>query len=1031
MFQRKLFYLIFIFIGLWVLSFAQLASSDHVQVQSNANGSPVVAESVSTQTSIKKKVETPSIPNGKNRKKQTDNVDNVDSSINLEQLQEKIDGIDLLLTTPITEETKFNLALKESYLHITMARAIGLKRKSVKEMTSLERRHLQIAKKHLETIEESPVINNSRKATIHYLLGIIASEYDQFDLRIHEFELSVGLDPKSPQASGLALTIAEWLFDKENYREAIVWYLDKVTGMSLTQLTLAYYKAGWCYTNLQLYDKAEEMFLRIIDNPKSDPSFVQDSLRDMAFASIQQRSEQDVIEFGRSKLKKDKFYSQYLILALKFLFSKEPKIERPVLSAEILKEEKKPAQRLQALGLFVNMTRRENYNPRSTAALDRLTKEMTALKIKPTDAAFLGIATELEADSLSFIRILSETYAGKLKSLEGLLHAQLGEILEYHLKVHSFLFSENTQKATLFAVWMDYCIDIKSVQCIESLIKKIKNSKKKTVELSQLNVKLRQNHLVFLEANFKTPEGEKKFIEALIAFHNDFPDDPNTHAMTKRLGQYYFERKKFENALIYFEEVFNKERSEENLYKYWYVLFQLGNCKKILESTELKIASSSKFSELKRECHLKTAISEITNNDFAAYEKNIKDFISLKPDKVKLLTAYQDYLNRSFEIQGLNGFIAVWDSIDKELRTDKAFEPVRLKVAATLIEQEKLQEIAKVTFATDVGDLGYLYIAQRLGFDEKPESFQNRPFLGLSSQHRSHLLSLMALSRPELAILYYSRLEKLTDSDRQFLLLAYRIQQKTENVDLTNEQIAMLGAVAPEKLKNRAQTRLEKEIAEVKIPSIKVKPARYNREVAYLVDKTRAVRRKVLESLKDSSLEKQRTLTERAAQLEKSTAEAIQRSPIPEGLSKQQKDEYSSGIAKIAQEYFDQNQEFAKLNQLMAKRIEEIELKRSSENLSMLEIEKWRLPNTNAVNNILALFKRSPFAALFVLDNVRTKEKINEVDYYRIRGGLLIRMQNSVFMRNFVRDEWLAHQRKDLVEEWRKLAKSEPSEPNA
>jgi tetratricopeptide (TPR) repeat protein len=940
-----------------------------------------------------------------------------------QQMKEQLSAIDLVLKSDLSDTKRLDFLLKKAFLHINLARQQGVQRKSAKEMKSSEDEQLRSAGKDLTTVLGDPKVDAKRKAVAYYLQGMIDFEYDRADEQQAEFIKALELDRTGAHTGSIALSIAERFFDKENFQESLKYYLGYLKEMSPDQVALAYYKAAWCYIGMSDFPKAEKLLVRSLHPRGSTAAIDQDKVRDLAFVGTQFRDEANLIAFGRATFKDKKILANYLFLALKYWHARNAKETKQALSEEILKIQDDPEDRMQTLGYLVSNTRREYFSAQSSVALTRLIREMQRMHLKSTDKAFLGIASELEGDSEHFIRTAAETYIGNMKTQEEMGREKVGQLLVKHLEIHDFLFPQGKRKETLYSIWFDYCADTKSQKCLETLAAKTQPLLNKSAQWTEFATNVRLELLGLLESSSQSSDGEKAFIDAILAFRKDFPESKNSFILAKKLAQIYFKKNNFALAQPYFEEIYKKEPTDENLYRLWFTYFELGNYKSIVDSNENLKYKNQKLTDLKRESSLKLAMNNASSGDFEKYEANIKNFLSSKPEKSKAILAYQDYLSRAYDQKGYDKFLMEWKATPSDIKYNASLIPLRKRGLEDLIDQAKIPEMRDLLTPTETDkEMIFLWLASVFSQNKAISGNEIQQLRLIDDEKKSFLLGLLVLTEPANAISYLKAQKKWTESELQLLLLAIELEQKTDKIELKDDEIKILGSLVPDFIKNKNPSKTEEAIQKLKYPDLKSGAAQYNKAVEELTTKVKQIRVKAIDEIKVSSLERQKAIAEHAGNLEKKTSELILNSPLPNGLSEDQKKKYQDGISEVAQEYVDQSHEFQKLQSTLQAKIDEKNKSIEESNFPMLKLNLWPLPKVPMLPQVLALQKKSNFAVHFYLNNVLAKKKITEIDYYSLRGGLLALEQNSVVMRNYIRDEWHSHHEDSLAQLWISLA---------
>ncbi|MFZ4405120.1 MAG: hypothetical protein ACOYOK_13535, partial [Pseudobdellovibrionaceae bacterium] len=153
---------------------------------------------------------------------------------------------------------------------------------------------------------------------------------------------------------------------------------------------------------------------------------------------------------------------------------------------------------------------------------------------------------------------------------------------------------------------------------------------------------------------------------------------------------------------------------------------------------------------------------------------------------------------------------------------------------------------------------------------------------------------------------------------------------------------------------------------------------------------------------------------------EKKTAEVIDKSPLPTGLSDPQQQEYQIGLKELSKEYETQSLDFAKLRTDIENKYKNDEETKKQNSLLEIAIEKWKLPDNAFTKKALNLFDNVSSSAAFIYLDVQVEKKnLSPKDFYKTRSFLLIKMANTQPIRDLILAEFKAAGQQELIDKWK------------
>lgn len=975
---------------------------------------------------------------GKNQK----NKEEIQKPLSKEDMLEQLMAIDLIDKSKPALAKKLDLELKKAFIHLTIARDLGKSRKSVADMTPEEKNHLE---KAMEAINLIAKIGESRKdklAAAYYLKGLVEFEYDQFVAMQNSLIESLKFDPTTPQAASISIMIAEQYFEDEMYDKAIEYYQMLSKIQTPVQRALANYKTSWSYLSQKKYEQSEFYLLKNFTSPEKVQNLVDESMRDLAFTMTMHRTDESIIELVNQKIPNRQQKAKILYLTLSFFHSQNPKDLKYKLVDEVLKVQENKEERLKTIYYLVEGSRRAYASKDNIEAEKKFLAEYRRLNISQSDKAFTDISKQLENESEFFIKIYLDTYTDKVKNVEGLSREQLAENLIFLIKYHNFMFPDATNKDVVVTLWMDLCVEQKNSPClteIESFIdKSIVGLTQKTKGKDSQDDKEKINFESLKKMNDLKDRIE---LETLVIFEDQ--NKENGNELAKRYVQYLQkERSKDKEMVIlkkllaiylknnawleserFFSRLYSLEPNAENLYNLWLSQFKLQKCDFILNSPDKGRYNDKKILDIQRECFLVQAKSSSDKGNISAYKESLKSFLATNPDQEKKALVYLDYFSKLVNSKDYKATATEWDSLEPQIKTRPDFEPIRLNAILGLLDAAEFRGMVGFTGSASK-DKEIIYLSAQYELSQNPPNHSNvmKYWNDLDGKQRMNFLSILSLTQHSYLLRSFNKEQFKTADDKRIWLMAKNLEQRTDAPSLSEDEKRYFKEILSKSYFVQDRSKLEDEYQGMKFPE-KENPTKYMKLVEGLINKVKAMRPKTLAELKKVSPAAQMNLINVAASIEQRMADTIVNSPLPKELTDEaQKNEYKQGLQGLAKEFVDQSNEFNKLTEGIRSQLGKMDSDKKSQELPEVNLMNWpwsNQPASQAARSLLS--SQSPFAAIVYLERQWQLKKISDDDYYWTRSGLLLSVQNSQVMRNYLREELKFNKKDAILSKWRSM----------
>ncbi len=949
------------------------------------------------------------------------------------KLRESLKGVNLVLNNQPNSPNRTELLLKKAFLHVTIVREMGRNRTSATQLTDDDNKHLTVAKDILnKLLQPSARITEEKKASVYYLLGLTAYEYENYKLQQKYFIEALKIDPKGAQAGSLALMVAEQYFDDEDFENALKYYNNYMSAMNDKQKDLALYKSAWCYISTQQMEKAEGELIKVVQS-KRQSGFQKDSLRDLAFIAVRHRDELGVIRYGQQKIINDVDRNEFYSLSLKYFFQMQTHQPLNRLIGLVLKTEKKLDVRLEILGHQVNEFRRDYLNPLTLSYYQGVRLELEKNKTNLDQPELVGFKKNFQSDMEFFIYSISQVYQSNVETEKAMPRNKVAALLEKNILFYDYFFPESKNKILVYQILADLCFDSKVYACVTQVYNKAKAYKLDDKYWNDLRLKLRANQLLFADELYTKDPAKNEAL--LFQVFNDFKKDYPNHELVlkglKRTLQIYTQKSDMNAIEKNYAEIYTKEKNPENLYNWSLTVFKLGKYAEVVPMIKDQYLGDAKLNQLRIETYLKLADKESQADNYKNYEAYIIEILKINKDAEKTGLIYSDWMEKSFNLKvgGAEHALEIFESIPVNIRSKPIFDSYPGRLASYFVSNGDFDRLSKLNLNRLIKDKekesNLVYYKLVNFYATKEAALPNWVGLmqSLEPEKRNYLIGLLVLLKPNLAIDYFRKTKTTGENQAELYLLALKMQNQSEDFKMSPSDIKILGkrseSIQKKGVENPA---LLKEIRQVKFPNSKSNFKTYNAAVEKLVPAVKKIREKIQKSFKDSSIEQKLLIAPEAETLEARTAKAIEEAPLPPGLDDLQKADYQAGINELAKEFVEQSVEYKKMFEGLSEKMIEITKQKAADVLPEIDMNKWIWPASDSVKKAMALQSISNIQAHLYLDAQLAEKRINESDHLVTRVGLLALSQNTEVMRNYIKQELQQQQKDDLILKWKSLA---------
>lgn len=923
----------------------------------------------------------------------------------LEKYKGQLRATDIILKHEKDPTKKMELFFRRAFVHLMMAQMLGVNR-TEKKVSNEELEHLNSAEKILNFYE--PNVKNKPQfyASVQYMRGLISYEYSRFPEMISFFQSSMELDPNDRRAPSLSLIVAEFFYERDQYKEAIRYYNMHFSRLSDYQKDLSDYKTAWCYIGLVDYAKATDKLLSVILK-KEKSKFRQDALKDLAFILTENKPENEIIALGQGRIQDLETRAEFFLLSLESYYAQAKMDNVTQLFTEVLKIQKTSLERLKTRFYKMEFARKEYPTLSQWEALSLFKKELDSANKEQIDKFNFSYGAKLEENCEHIIKIYTDAYNGKKIGPEKFEKAQILSVLLGAIELHIELFPKSQKLGLMWALWIDLCKENSQFACLNNLVSRLESLAKEKEAFRSYFERAAVSRLSLWDAAYAR-EAEKNFsgfVKDAELFLVRFPQSKEISSIRTRLAYAYMKQGKYEEAIGHYEIITKGLPNSPHQLDLAFCFFQLKKFDKVIDLRHVLLALKKiEALDILRESYLKRAILEKESGNTATYQQNLKEYLNLQKDISKRVLAYTDMFTVSSKDSNLNEVEKVWASIPVSEKSQPQIDPLRSSILEMMFETGDIRTMDHLDRPLR---LPYLQLLYRAANKISLTSEDWKAIFALKAEQKEYFLSLLLIENPAEIKRHLSR--PSSEFEKQLLSTAQSLIKGTLQVKKT--KVKFISKLAPK-------------YTTLVWPDGHLSPDKYSSRVEKIALDIRQLRKKVTAEIKIMDLEDKITLSKLAADSEKKCSEVIVNSPLPAGLTEEQKVEYKTGLADLAKEFSAQADVFQNLaNELQAKLVE-FNAAEEKKRIPNFDASKWNWPSGEVSEKARALAqKKSLFAGLFYLDRSFNQKKVTTTDYYSVRTALIAERFNSDAGKEFLKNELISAGQEPLLDQWKGISK--------
>lgn len=905
-------------------------------------------------------------------------------------------------------------------------------------------KYFEAAIRDANEVLASPLKTQEQVSRSHYLIGFSNVYLDRSNEARKHFAELLRLSPNSPNAGWVALYVAEDLFEERKFTEAVQYYNGYYTKMSTQGKELALYKLAWCMINLQREDRAEELFIRLVKTG-SKQGLSRDAMRDLAFIMTHRPNPWEGIKKTEALFPDVQDKIDFLNHARFNLESQNSVAIFSLVIERLLELEQNSEKRLE---LYLANLKAHRKLFAAQEHMDAFTKLANAVK----DAGYTSSSREIqkfapvmEAELQLLMKGFADTYGGKTQTPEKLTKSDLAKGLKSQAQFFSTFLVSSPLRPQVVDLWMDVCVDMKDWQCVDTTAEFIlADSKRLAMHVERAYIdqiaaldQLEQDQK--LEEQKRKDYAKRKFAK-MKYFVEKYFSSKHWIPIARKFAQMNVDIEQFSDAVAILAKVYQREPTSEGFYRLQYARFKAEEYEAILTDLRWDASHSPepRVVDLRRETSLILAQKARKDEDVQNYSKHIHRFLSLNPDPKKAMIARVDYFSFMLDKKHADGLSAEFLQLSPSLRESKDLEGIRLRLWSHGMEKGKYRDAKNVVTRPpekENADAGLLYrrVLATIASGTLPTKNELK---AISTENREYLYGLLVLVQPDMMISTLASAEPAIRPKKDLLELALRIKSGQWKIVRSKEATTILGKDYKFALaESNDPLPVENKIGSIEFPDSTTDFTTLGRKMETLLKQTRKTRSSIPGAIQGKSASTQLRVLEKARDLEKKVADFIAYSPLPPQLSQEQADQYKAGLADAAKEFLNQAGEFEKL----AATIRDTLSKESAANQARLlpfpPMSEWDWPSNYHSNYPLKLVAEAAQAgnilgALVMLDFLRPEHVKDDMDYFRIRGGLLLSSSRSESLRIYLLGELEANKALEVIGEWKTIAKV-PTSPEA
>lgn len=932
------------------------------------------------------------------------------------ELRNELQALELILNNRLRKDGKNELLLRRAFLYFKIGRAKLLSKPNLTMPKADYFKEASRAVSELEALSKAKeiVLTKSQQALLLFIRGSIYQEIGNEKKFIDDFGRAILLDPKLPQAASMALILGETYFDKENYKEALAWYQKLKNQYDPHQRSVADFKSGWCWLLIKEQKNAQFYFLRVA-NQKQTESFREDSVKALAYLVAQNRSEAWIVEFAKKSLVDEPLRLVFLSAVIQNAYNLDKTKVPYRLFNELFKRTLDPAAKVKVLSQLITFERREIATvgqKRAFDYLDSLVKKNTKLPWRE----WIKEVTTLESDLRGYIQNFSDYYVGKVPNKMKLEKKQVVETLHKQLLFFSrYLMTEETKKPTI-NLWLDLIHREQSLPMVDQVIEvlsAITPPPQNEIERARLE------KLAIVDSQ---AQGNKELTRPLIteieSFIASYPESKEKSRLLNRLAELFMMDGQFEKAFPSLQQLYAIEKNETNAYNVVWSLFKMDKFKEVVEAPILaSFLKSNKIKEVYRESHLKLAQAAQVNGDEAAYQENIKKFLSLNPTQEQSNVVKASFMGGLLMKNDVAGYCAERARLsEKEKNSKLIFDTEEMALDKMFL----LGPLLNCHWSDKKGSNAreFKRILYEKAMRRKLSPDVEKSIWKLNSDQQTLLFGLMAMSEPE-KLLRMDLPARLSDSVKDMIWLALQVSQNQMNPSVPAKLEKYVKDKAGQSPRYKTNSSVTKIVQEATFPTPKMKVEKYSKYLEDLIYRSKLVKTKFQKESATLADKIKLSVLESASEFERKIAQSIRQSPVPDGLTPEEIKGYQSELDKAAVDFDKQAEEYDKALGDVKARVWVQEQEAASEKVPAIEAAKWFWQG-DEYEKIMQNFKEyGAFYTLLKLETSRGAQTLTDLDYARMRSGVLLIIKNNDFMRSLIRRELVALNAFNLLDQWK------------
>lgn len=933
---------------------------------------------------------------------------------NIQDHKDAIEAADFLIQKTAEGPARNVLIINKAISLFSLARFQSNQRKSLKIVEQDKQIFMEAyrqADRALVSSSQQPKI----KARALFVKGLVQLYLDQNSREL--FEESIRVDPQSEHAPWMSLVIAEDLFDKGDFARALPAYQRMYARFDRSQKELALYKMAWTYVNLNQNARAEKTFAQLI---KASPrgNFSLDASRDLGYVVSQTHTQDEIVKMSEAVFGQDTERKIFFLTSVNGYYEAHGSVQltSPVMR-RLLELEKDPAKRAQYFISGVRSDKKPYASKAHLASFDQMSRVLDKAYVKKSEP--LKEAVEIETQAI--LRAFLDTYYQKIRSPETFTKEELERALKYLLNFHISFLPTSKQSSEVYSVFIRLCENTNDDRCVFEIAERAQ----KDELVKDIHEFAAAAQLTALDKMQLTDPGKFRglFLNKSQKFNEMYLESKDWLRVAKRRAEILMLVKRYSVAEDVYESVYDKEESAANFYNIQWARFQDEKYQEVLEDSRgKKYSEEPKHVELKREAALKIAIRARNDKDLKKYKKAIETFVELKPGPERENIARKDYMDFLSSIGNISELQEAVTVLSAKEKLNPSFSDHVHAVWLSYMETGDFEEAGDVEGRRPPSEKGfYRWVLAQWALGKK--EVYDDIFMMSKGPQRLYLMNLSALLNPEGFVEAVDKskwLKKpLVDIERDLTILALQLKHGQSQIYRDAQAEKLLGSrfsFAASKLESEDSLLfVEKKMKGIQVPDPKNPSPNYDKDLAAALDKIRALRKNILSDIKNESPTIKVRVLMAAAELEHKVGLALTEAPLPKGLNANEIQTYRNEVAKIAQEFFVQNQEFKKSAALLATAVQQDQYFQPS-------FKTWPWPSElnsrqmRVINEMLD--SKNYISSLILLDLWAAKNPKKMEHYAWIRSGILLLSRDSNAMRAIVAAELKSSGNETVLKEW-------------